>query len=376
MGFRPPNRTTWLIQTAQRTTAARALAVSGLALCLSCSGGGGSARLPELQIPENLAGGATLEGPAAEEAFTAWRTALSTDPILPMSVRYSLNSKVELTRDGQQLEGGADGEFRFQGIDRDRTRLDAFLILDGLEWEKDWNLTGTLQFDGFFVRAWGTASGIKGIDPDRTYAVQFGQQVFVDTYASLRRLMPKFLKGLRESGIAGGALLAQAQEAEISAVQMFHPARFLTLVDRAFVCRAIRYEEERLHCTFSLDLSEDSPLRPAFESLLGAAPEELRTWAETTIIEEVFEAHTGLLVGVNFLAEHTFSLGEEEEATAILQFQLTATELDWRVADLDRAISRPDDVDPLDLTAMLKLADKFLREKEAEMDAEEDFEFH
>ncbi|MHC4823149.1 MAG: hypothetical protein ACYTEP_03930 [Planctomycetota bacterium] len=351
------------------------IALPVLAVCLSCSGGTGTARLPELNVPAALADGTTLQGAAAETAFAEWRNALSTDPILPMSVRYSLNSKVELTRDGQQLEGGADGEFRFQGMDRDRTRLDAFLILDGLEWEQDWNLTGTLQFDGFFVRAWGTASGIEGIDPDRTYAVQFAQQVFEDTYASLQRLMPKFLQGLRESGIAGGALLMKAEQEQLSAVQMFHPARFLTLIDSAFVCRSIRHEEDRIHCTFSLDLSEDSPLRPAFESLLGAAPEELRTWAETTTIEEVFEAHTGLLVGVNFLAEHTFDI-DEEEAAARLQFQLTATELEWRVEDLDRAISRPDDVDPLDLTAMLKLADKFLREKEAEMDAEEDFEFH
>lgn len=347
----------------------------GTGLLIACSGGTGNARLPELQLPPSLEGGAELDGAAAEEAFAAWRQGLSTDPILPISVEYTLTSKVELERAAEALKGHANGSFRFQGVDGDRSRLDAFLTLQGPEWENEWNLTGTLQFDGFYVRAWGTAGGMEGIDPDRTYAVQFAQGVFEDAYASLRRLMPKFLEELQESGIAGSALLAQAQEEEVSAVQMFHPARFLTLVDSAFDCRAIRFEDGRIHCTFALDLSEDAPLRPAFESLLGAAPEDLQVWAEATTIEEIFDAQTGLLLGVEFEAQHTFAQGSEDESSAALAFRLEASDLVWRIEDLDRVIARPAEVDPLDLTAMLKLADQFLREKGDELEADGDFEF-
>ena len=347
--------------------------LSLLLLC-ACNGGVSSARLPQLNLPASLQGGAIVDGPAAEQAYRQWLETLTADVILPLSIHYSLDARIEARHSATEVyQGSAVGEFHFQGIDAQRSRFDAFLVLAMAEEDRDWNLTGSLLFDGFFVRAWGTASGVPRVDPDKTYAVQFTQEAFENTYGSLVRLMPKFLNALEGRGIAGTAFLAR--DPDSSVVQIFHPANFLGLASSAFTCRSIRYQDERIYCTLTLNLDQDSPLRPVFQSWIEVSDQDLRAWSDAITFEEVFEARTGVLLSVVFGAEFNPEPQDPQTFSAEMRFELRTTDLEWRIPDLDRALARPDGLDPLDLTALLLVADKFLREKGDELEAEQDRDF-
>lgn len=342
----------------------------------ACNGGSSTARLNDAVLPDALLGGLTVSGPEAVEAFNQWRDALPTEATLPVSASYALNAKFErISKDPEisNLSGSATGDFTYQGIDDQRSRLDAFMVLRLPEEESDWNLTGSMLFDDFYTRAWGTAHGIGKIDPDKIYAVQFEQSVFERAYASLTRLMPKFLNKLDGYGVAGSAFLHEG--AAVAPAHLFHPRHFLNLTQTAFSCRSLRFEDNRIDCKLGLDLSEGSPLHAIFSNLLDG-PEQglLVAWANTLVIDAVFEARTGVLIGAKFQATYPPVASLTGAPVTNIEFALESTSLEWTIHDMDRALARPE-VDPFDLTAMLNLADKFLREQSDKIDAENDHDF-
>ena len=342
---------------------------------LSCSKGSGTARLNDAVIPESMRGGLTVSGPGAAGAFEEWRDALPQEASLPVVINYALDAKYSSKSpdpDVQALSGSAVGNFTFQGIDDQRSRLDAFMVLDLPDHDSKWNLTGNMLFDGFYMRAWGTAGGVDGINPDKIYAVQFQQGVFEKTYGSMTRLMPKFLNNLEGYGIAGSAFF---RDQGVDPAQLFHPRYFLDLTRTALSCRSLRYADEKIYCKLGLDLREASPLHDIFQNLFDG-PEKalLAVWTETTLVDAVFEARSGVLLGVNFEATYPPTAAFTNSPSFSLEFTLESTKLEWSIADLDRALAPPD-ANPIDLTAMLQLADKFLREQGDRMDAENDSDF-
>jgi len=342
----------------------------------SCNGGSSTARLNDAVLPESLRGGLTVRGPEANEAFRQWRDALPQEATLPISAHYVLEATFLQTNPDPAIpnrKGSAVGDFSYQGIDTQRSRVDAFMVLQLPEEKNDWNLTGTMLFDDFYTRAWGTANGIADIDPEKIYAVQFQQSVFESAYASLTRLMPKFLSSLESYGIAGSAFLRG--DSVVSPAHLWHPRNILSLTESALSCRSLRFEDNRIACKLGLDLSEGSPLHSTFSALLHG-PEQglLAAWANSLVIDAVFEARTGVLIGIQFEATYPPAAALTGAATTSIAFSLESTDLAWSIADLDRALARPE-IDPFDLTAMLQLADKFLREQGDKMDAQQDFNF-
>ncbi|PCJ53696.1 MAG: hypothetical protein COA70_08375 [Planctomycetota bacterium] len=322
-----------------------------------------------------MRGGLTVSGPAAAGTFEEWRDALPEEASLPVTVNYALDAKYSSKNpdpDVANVSGSAVGNFTFQGIDDQRSRLDAFMVLDLPNNNSKWNLTGSMLFDGFFMRAWGTAGGVKGIDPDKIYAVQFQQGVFESTYASMTRLMPKFLNNLEGYGIAGSAFF---RDQGVEPAQLFHPRYFLDLTRTALSCRSLRYADDKIYCKLGLDLRESSPLYDVFQNLFEG-PEQaiLALWTETTLVDAVFEARSGVLLGVNFSATYPPTAAFTNSPSISLDFTLESTDLEWTVADLDRALAPPD-TNLIDLTTVLQLADKFLREQSDRLDAENDPEF-
>ncbi|MDA0667221.1 MAG: hypothetical protein O3A95_03415 [Planctomycetota bacterium] len=342
----------------------------------ACNGGSSTAQLNDAVLPESLRGGLTVSGPEAAETFNQWRDALPQAATLPVSVDYTLNAKFEQQSSDPEissLSGSATGNFTYQGIDAQRSRLDAFLVLRLPEKDANWNLTGSMLCDDFFTRAWGTAHGIAEVDPDKVYAVQFEQTVFERAYSSLTRLMPKFLNSLEGYGIAGSAFLREG--AAIAPAHLFHPRHFLDLTVTAISCRSLRFEDNRIDCKLGLNLNEGTPLHAIFSNLLDGPEQALLTlWANSIVIDAVFEARTGVLIGAKFQATYPPAAALTGASTTTIEFVFESTEIEWMIQDLDRALDRPD-VDAFDLTAMLQLADKFLREQGDKMDAEKDFEF-
>ena len=347
-----------------------------LAFLGGCNGGSSTAKLHDAVLPASLRGGLTVRGPEAVEAFNQWRDALPQGTTLPVSVDYTLNARFAQENSNAETpsrSGSATGNFTYQGIDAQRSRLDAFMVLRLPEETSDWNLTGSMLCDDFYTRMWGTAHGIENINPDKVYAAQFEQDVFESTYISLTRLMPKFLNRLEGYGIAGSTFLHEGAAA--NPAHIFHPRHFIDLTKTALSCRSLRFEDNRIDCKLGLDLSEGSPLHSAFSNMLDG-PEQglLAAWANGLVIDAVFEARTGVLIGAKFEATYPPAAKLLGESTTTIEFAFEASELEWTIADLDRALARPD-VDHLDLTAMLQLADKFLREQGDKMDAENDTDF-
>jgi len=342
---------------------------------LSCSGGSGTADLDDAVLPESMRGGLTVSGPEAASAFEEWRDALPQQASLPVTMNYALDAKYSRKNPDPEvlgISGSAVGNFSFQGIDDQRSRLDAFMVLNLPDQDTKWNLTGSMLFDGFYMRAWGTAGGVDAIDPDKIYAVQFQQSVFERTYASMTRLMPKFLNNLEGYGIAGSAFF---RDESVEPAQLMHPRYFLDLTRTALSCRSLRYADDKIYCKLGLDLREGSPLHDVFQNLFDG-PEKaiLALWTETTLVDAVFEARSGVLLGVNFAATYPPTASFTDSPSYTLDFTFESTDLQWSIADLDRALTPPD-TNLIDLTAMLQLADKFLREQSDRLDAENDPEF-
>ena len=344
---------------------------------IGCNGGSSTAQLSDAVLPASLRGGLTVHGAEAAEAFHQWRDALPQETTLPVSVDYALNAK--FTQESSDAEtptrkGSATGDFSYQGIDAQRSRMDGFMVLRLPEESNDWNLTGSMLFDDFYTRAWGTAHGIAKIDPDKIYAAQFEQAVFESAYASLTRLMPKFLNRLEGYGIAGSAFLHEG--AAVAPAHLFHPRHFLDLTQTALSCRSLRFEDNRIDCKLGLNLSEGSPLHSIFSNMLGDGIEEglLIAWANGLVVDAVFEARTGVLIGAKFEATYPPAAILTGAPTTTIAFALESTDLEWTIVDLDRALARPE-VDAFDMTAMLQLADKFLREHGDKLDAENDMDF-
>jgi len=357
-----------------RLSPAPLLALLGCLTLGACNGGTPKAKLYDAIVPQSLRGGLTVSGPEALEAFQQWRDALATEVILPVSIQYSLNANFERQNPETKevTHGKAVGNFHYQGIDTNRSRLDAFLVLGLPDSKSDWDLTGTMLCDGFYLRSWGTANGVPGVDPDKTYAVQFQQSAFESTYASIMSLMPKFLDELDSYGISSSAFFRSNLE---SPVHAFHPQYFLDLTHTALACHSLRFADNRIYCKLGLDLSEGSPLYSAFQLLLDA-PEKalLMVWANTTLVDAVFEARTGVLIGLKFDATYPPGAALTNAPLTKIHFTLESSDLEWSIADLDRALDRPD-IRTIDLTAMLTIAGKFLRETENQLDAADDTDF-
>lgn len=342
----------------------------------ACNGGSPTAQLHDAVLPESLRGGLTVSGPEAVAAFHQWRDALPQAATLPVYVHYALNAKFARKSSDPEissLSGSATGDFTYQGIDTQRSRLDAFMVLRLPEEEANWNLTGSMLFDDFYARAWGTAHGLAKVDPDKVYAVQFEQAVFERAYASLTRIMPRFSSYLEGYGIASSALLREV--AVVAPAHLFHPRHFLKLTEAALSCRSLRFEDNRIDCTLGLNLSEGSPLHAIFSNMLDG-PEQglLAAWANSIVIDAAFEARTGVLIGAKFQATYPPAAVLTGAPTTTIEFALESTQIEWMILDLERTLTRPD-VEASDLTAMLQLADKFLRAQNNKMDAEKDFDF-
>lgn len=339
----------------------------------ACSGGSATADLPDLNLPAGLENGDALESAAADQAFRDWAGQLPAEPTIPLSVSYQLDAGFTLrSADEGPLEGSAVGTFDFLFHDRERARADTFLVLALPDQPEPWQLTGTLQFDGFYLRAWGTGNHVPKVDPERIYASQFEQSVLESTYASLTRLMPKLLGALDDRGIPGGALLDRG--AEDSPLFLMHPRGLLELTKTAFHCTVLRHDADGLHASFSVDVREGSPLRPMLASVLDVPEEMLEMVASNFQVDTVLEARTGMILGVSFVASVTPSPLQPEWPDADLHFRLTADDLAWKVASLDDVLDRPEGMTPIDLTAMLQVADKFLRERGDALEAEEDYD--
>ena len=342
-------------------------------LCLACSGGSSTARLPELDLPAGLSNGGTLTEEAAHEAFLSWTAGLPAEPTIPLSVTYQLDAGFDTRgKEGENTSGSAVGTIDFLFYDRERARADAFLVLAMPDQPQPWHLTGSLQFDGFFLRAWGTGDDVPGLDPERIYASQFEQGVLEDTYASLVQLMPRLLRALDDRGVAGSALLDR--DLQSSVIDLMHPQGLIELAISAFHCLHLKHDDQGLHATLALDVREGAPLRPLMTSLLDVPPELLEAATRRFTVDLLMEPHTGLILGTSFQAEVRPTPLQPDLPHADLHFRLDAQGLQWQVEDLDAVIARPEGLDPLDLTAMLQVADKFLKERGAELDAAEDFE--
>lgn len=345
-----------------------------LALCAACSGGSSKASMPELQLPDGLSNGATLTEEAADEAYRAWHDQLPHEPTIPMTVTYQLDTGFTLRQENEEvLEGKATGTFDFLFHDRERARGDAFLVLELPDQPESWQLTGTLQFDGFYLRAWGTGNHVPKVDPDHIYASMFDQGTLQSTYASLARLMPRFMKALGDRGVAGGAMLGR--DVPESVIYLMHPRGLLDLTGTAMHCRSLRHEGDQLFASFALDLREGSPLRPMFARILETPPELLENMANHFTVDAVFEPHTGTLLSSDFKASLKPSVLQPEMPDADLHFRLEAQNLEWQVASLDAVIDRPEGVDPIDLSSLLTLADQFMTQESQEREAAEDFDF-
>ncbi|MGB0954000.1 MAG: hypothetical protein ACPG31_12315 [Planctomycetota bacterium] len=352
----------------------RVYAILLFALCAACSGGSSKAQMPDLQLPEGLGDQATLTEQAAEEAFVSWRTQLPTEPTIPMTVTYQLETGFTLhPEDKETLEGSATATIDLLFHDRERARGDAFLVLDLPEQPEPWQLTGTLQFDGFYMRAWGTGNHVPKVDPDHIYASMFDQSTLQSTYASLAQFMPRLLKALGERGVAGRALLGR--DVPESVIYLMHPRGLLDLTSNAMHCRSLRHAEGQLFASFALDLREGSPLRPILSRVLETPPELLENMANHFTVDAVFEAHTGTLLSSTFEASLKPTILQPDMPNADLHFRLEAQDLQWQVASLDAVIDRPEGVNPIDLSSLLSLADQFIGMEKEELDAEEDFDF-
>lgn len=352
----------------------RAFTVLIFALCISCSGGSSKAQMPDLELPEGLAGGATLTEDAAAQAFAAWRDQLPTEPTIPLSVGYQIDAGFALRPEGEAVvEGEAVGTLDLLFYDRERARGDAFLALQLPDQEEPWQLTGTLQFDGFYLRAWGTGNHVPRVDPDRIYASQFDQGMLESTYSSLTQLMPRFIDELQDRGVPGAAMLGR--DIGKSVIYLMHPNGLLGLTTSTFHCSSLRHESGALYGTFVFDLREGSHARPILETVLDMPGEMLEKMANRFTIDASFEPHTGLLLSATFEAALAPSILQPDLPNADLHFRLQAQDLKWKVASLDDVLERPAEVDPVDLSALLKIADQFINMEQEKQDVEGDFEF-
>ncbi len=344
-----------------------------LLILAACNAGNQASSLAGVPVNASLLAGELLQGKAAKEEFIHWQQALPPQPILPLQIEYVLQATFKASSAQQaNVFGTAKGSFFFQGLDQERARLDTNLQLKLPQREETWQLHGTTQFDGFFLRAWGKAKNVPEVPADQFYAVQLEQTSFRNNFLALEQIMPTFFQQLRLHGVPPYSILQLRPGWDPA--HIFHPQRLQNAFGNTLACQSLQLKNNQLHASFQFQPQQQSQWAEIWQHLMPVQSLSWKDWDPEVRCQATFEARTGIVLSLNFTASFASKIHPQKEYFTLTMF-LDANNLSWSAPSTAQLLQRPKNLRFRDLTPMMDLATKFIQQQVGEAEAEKDFDF-